>query len=261
MQTENISILSILMLLIMLIPILLSNLFLKIKMNRYIIYAMLRMIIQLSFVGLYLQYLFEFNNTVLNIFYIVIMVIAASFSVINSCKLKIKKFILPVFSAIIIPHFLMVVYFNLFVARIDNIFDAKYLITIGGMILGNCLNGNIVGLNSFYNNIKQNEKEYFYSLSLGASRFQALGPYFKQAVLASITPTLASTATVGLVALPGMMTGQILGGSIPLVAIKYQIAIMIAIFIVKYFSVILALVFSSYKSFDDYDILNKDVYR
>ena len=229
MQTENISILSILMLLIMLIPILLSNLFLKIKMNRYIIYAMLRMIIQLSFVGLYLQYLFEF--------------------------------ILPVFSAIIIPHFLMVVYFNLLVARIDNIFDAKYLITIGGMILGNCLNGNIVGLNSFYNNIKQNEKEYFYSLSLGASRFQALGPYFKQAVLASITPTLASTATVGLVALPGMMTGQILGGSIPLVAIKYQIAIMIAIFIVKYFSVILALIFSSYKSFDDYDILNKDVYR
>nr|WP_272507426.1 ABC transporter permease [Clostridium aestuarii] len=248
------------MLFFIFIPIFLLNRFLKIKVNKNIIYSTSRMIIQLSLVGIYLQYLFNFNNVILNLFYVIIMVVAASFSIIKSCKLKIKNFISPVFFAVIIPHFFMIMYFNYFVAKINNIFDAKYLITIGGMLLGNCLSGNIIGLNSFYNTIKENEKEYFYSLGLGASRLQALNPYFKKAILSSINPTLASMATIGLVALPGMMTGQILGGSIPVVAIKYQIAIMIAVFVTRYFSIILVLIFSINKCFDDYDVLNKDVF-
>ena len=80
-------------------------------------------------------------------------------------------------------------------------------------------------------------------------------PYFKDAVLSSINPTLASIETIGLVALPGMMTGQILGGAIPLTAIKYQIAIMLAIFISRYFSAILSIFFTSGIAFDDFDML------
>ncbi len=260
MGVENISISSIFTLLFIMVPIFLLNNFFKIKVNKNIVYSLVKMVIQLSLVGVYLQYLFNFNHVLLNLGYVVIMVAIASFSILKSCKLNIKKFIIPVFSAIIIPHFFMLIYFNSFVARIENIFDAKYLITIGGMLLGNALSGNIIGLNSFYSSIKENEKEYFYSLSLGANKLQALNPYFKKAVLASINPTIASMETIGLVALPGMMTGQILGGSIPLVAIKYQIAIMMAIFITKYFSVILSLIFSINKSFNDYDILSKEIF-
>ncbi len=61
--------------------------------------------------------------------------------------------------------------------------------------------------------------------------------------------------TIGLVALPGMMTGQILGGSIPITAIKYQIAIMIAIFVTRYFTAILAIKLTTRTAFDDYDRL------
>lgn len=80
-------------------------------------------------------------------------------------------------------------------------------------------------------------------------------PYYKEAVKSSINPVLASIETMGLVALPGMMTGQILGGSIPITAIKYQIAIMIAIFITRYFSIHLAIILSGLRSFNEFDVL------
>jgi putative ABC transport system permease protein len=65
---------------------------------------------------------------------------------------------------------------------------------------------------------------------------------------------------MGLVALPGMMTGQILGGSSPAVAIKYQLMIMVAIFLTSSLSSFLVIMVSSLKSFDAYGRLNKDIF-
>ena len=65
----------------------------------------------------------------------------------------------------------------------------------------------------------------------------------------------------GLVSLPGMMTGQILGGSIPMVAIKYQIAIMVCIFYTEYFSVILSILFSLKTGFNAFDVLKSGIFR
>ena len=68
-------------------------------------------------------------------------------------------------------------------------------------------------------------------------------------------------ATIGLVSLPGMMTGQILGGSIPIVAIKYQIAIMGCIFYTEYFSVILSILFSLKTGFNSFDVLKTNIFQ
>jgi putative ABC transport system permease protein len=260
MGTKDIGYTSLAMLLVLVIPIIAINWRLKLKINKSLIYSIVRMLIQLSLVGIYLQYIFALNNSFLNIAYLIVMIVVASISTINSSKLKIKKFFFSIFFSILIPQVIMILYFNHFIVRLENIFDAKYLIPIGGMILGNCLSGNIVALNSFYYNIKNNENQYIYSISLGATKIQAVTYYFREAVLQAINPTIASMATIGLVSLPGMMTGQILGGSVPLVAIKYQIAIMLAIFIAKYFSTMLSIIFSVKKSFDDFDMLQKNVF-
>ena len=121
-------------------------------------------------------------------------------------------------------------YFNYFVINLQNLFEAKYLVVIGGMLLGNSMRGNIIGTDNFYNSIISNEKRYLYHLAHGASQFEALLPYIRKSLIASFSPTIATMMTVGIVSLPGMMTGQMLGGSSPMLAIKYQIAIMVAIF-------------------------------
>ncbi|MDZ4151933.1 ABC transporter permease, partial [Methylicorpusculum sp.] len=74
-------------------------------------------------------------------------------------------------------------------------------------------------------------------------------------------PTIASLSTMGLVSLPGMMTGQILGGSEPWLAVKYQLAIMICIFTSSVLASIINLKFSLTIAFNAFDVLREEVIR
>jgi len=260
MGAQDLDILSLASLLLFLIPILFINTRLKLAINKTLITSIVRMCVQLGFVGIYLEFLFKFNSPVLNTIYLLIMISIACQSIIRTCHLKFKLFFMPMFFALLIPFTTILLFFNAVVAKIDNLFEAKYLIPIGGMLLGNCLRSIIIGLSSFYSGIQKDEKVYLYSISLLNNRILALKPYFLQSFSAAIAPVIASMATIGLVSLPGMMTGQILGGSIPLVAIKYQIAIMLSIFYTEYFSTILAIVFSLKSGFNEFDVLNQNIF-
>ncbi len=260
MGAQELSVFSMLFLFILVVPVVIVEKHFKLNLKKRLLTSVFRMTIQLSIVGIYLQYIFKLNNKYLNIFYVILMISVASFSVVRGSELSMKHLLPPVFLSIVIPHTIMLLYFNAFVIRLDNIFDAKYLITIGGMLLGNCLKGNIISLASFYQNLREEESTYLYTIALGANRFQAVLPYFAKGVTAALNPNLAAMATIGLVSLPGMMTGQILGGSIPLLAIKYQLAIMLAIFITTFFSAIMAIFFSFSTAFDDFDMLKKDIF-
>ena len=254
-MSDSISYISLAYLAVLIIPTLLINKHLEINLNKKIIISIVRMSLQLSLVGLYLQYLFDINSPWLNIAYLVLMMIVAAISALSSTGLNIKRLFLPIFVSILLPNLIMVIFFNAVVVGLSNPFDARYIITINGMLLGNILSADIVGLQSFYKGIRDNKKIVNYSLSLGATRYQATKPYLKTAITATLSPTIASMATMGLVSLPGMMTGQILGGSVPFEAILYQIGIMIAIYICRYINIYLAIMFTQNNMFDDKDQL------
>ncbi len=238
---------------VFILPVLIINKIVQIKMNREIIISIIRMSVQLSIAGIYLQYIFDLNNRYLNMAYMLTMILIASFTVSRSAKLKNNKVRLGIHISMIIPNIIMILFLNKAVINLQNIFEARYIITITGMLLGNVLSGNIIGLNTYYQRLKDNGKIINYDLALGATPFQALKPYFKEAIEVSIKPTVASMATMGLVSLPGMMTGQILGGSVPKQAIMYQAAIMLAIFTTRYFNIAGALFISQFFIFDERD--------
>ena len=126
--------------------------------------------------------------------------------------------------------------------------------------LGNSLRADIVDLRTFYGSLRSEKKAYLFSLSRGAVLSEALRPYVKRAYAASLAPTLATIATIGLVALPGMMTGIILGGTDPMSAIKYQMAIMIAIFTGTALSVIMGVLMTIKIAFNRYGILDETIF-
>lgn len=252
---NSISYLGILYLSLLVVPTLIINNSLNIKLNKQIIISIVRMIIQLSLVGLYLQYIFDLNSPFLNVLYMLLMMLIATFSIKKSTGLHLKRLYMPILVSMALPNFLMVLFFNHFVIDLNNIFEARYIITIGGMLLGNVLSGDIIGLNTYYKGISDNINRVNYDLALGATRYQATKPYFKDAITSSIKPTIASMATIGLVSLPGMMTGQILGGSVPIDAIMYQIAIMIAIYVTRYVNIYGAIILSQRIMFDSSDQL------
>jgi putative ABC transport system permease protein len=128
------------------------------------------------------------------------------------------------------------------------------------MLLGNSLRGNIVGISTFYESIRKDARKYLYLLALGASQAEALLPYLRKSVQLALKPTLATMATMGIVALPGMMTGVILGGASPEVAIKYQIMIMIAIVVSTIISVVLTILMTMRVCFNRYGVLRRDIF-
>jgi putative ABC transport system permease protein len=261
MGAQDLSVFSLASLLVFLFPILFLSRHLKLGINKSIIVGVVRMCLQLGFVGLYLGFLFKFDSPWLNTVYLLLMISIACYSILKSSNLKIRLFFKPLFFSLLIPFGIILLFFNGVVVHIDNLFEAKYLVPVGGMLLGNCLRSIIIGLTNFYSGLKKNQREYLYSLSLFNNRTQALKPWFKESLVAAINPTLASMATIGLVSLPGMMTGQILGGSMPIVAIKYQIAIMGCIFYTEYFSVILSILFSLKTAFNAFDVLRTDIFQ
>lgn len=261
METLDIPILSLAVAFILLvIPVGISIRF-GLKLVRTLFVSIVRMSVQLALIGVFLKYLFVWNNPFVNIGWLTVMIVVAVFASVKSSSIKISRIFLPVFLSFSLATLAVVFYLNTFVIPLENIFDARYLIVLGGMLLGNSLRGNIVGIGTFYKQLQTDSNHYLYVLSLGASRREALLPYLQKSVQLALRPTLASMATMGIVTLPGMMTGVILGGASPEVAIKYQILIMIAIVVSTVTSVVLTILLTERVCIDKFGILRADVFR
>ncbi len=186
-------------------------------------------------------------------------VIVADITILKRAGLKARYFALATFTAIASSILFSTAYLVILVIQPTHFYDARYIVPLAGMILGNCLQGNVIALERFYSALRKNENEYATFLMLGATRWEAVRPYFRDAIKAAINPTIASMGTMGLVSLPGMMTGQILGGSEPWLAVKYQIAIMICIFTSTTIASIINLKLSLNIAFNAFDVLKDEV--
>lgn len=223
--------------------------------------AIARMTVQLLFVGFYLQVVFRLNSPWLNLGWVLVMVCVADGSILRGCRLRMRRFVLPLFIALLAGTAIPVLAFVGPILQRPTWLDAQYVIPLAGMVLGNCLRADIIGLKYFYEGVVDHEKAYHQSLAQGARLQEAVQPFFRDALQAALLPTVATMATIGLVALPGMMTGVILGGANPLTAIKYQIAIMIAIFSGTSVTVFLAIWLTIRNSFTAYGILDRSVFK
>ncbi len=105
-------------------------------------------------------------------------------------------------------------------------YEARYLVPIGGMMLSSSMNVVAQVLERLFASARAEAATIEQLLALGATPQQALAPYTRAALRAAMIPTINGLLTVGLVALPGMMTGQIVGGVAPEQAVRYQIVIM-----------------------------------
>jgi putative ABC transport system permease protein len=226
-----------------------------------VLVAALRMTIQLLFVGLYLQVVFKLDSPWLNILWVLVMISVADVSIIRGCGLRVRTFAAPLGPALLLGTALPMLWFVGGVLRRPNLLEAQYVIPVGGMILGNCLRANIVGIRDFYQAIRRDEKAFRLVLAQGATLHEAVRPYLGNAFQAAVSPTIATMMAIGLVSLPGMMTGVILGGNDPMVAIKYQIGIMIAIFTGTAVTMPAAVLLTLRRSFSSYGNLDPRIFR
>ena len=179
------------------------------------LYAIFRMIIQLLLIGYVLTYIFETNSNYVVIAVLSIMLLSASWISLRTTSLPRKILFINAVSAMVIGGVSVLIIMTQAVLMIDPWYSPSYLIPLAGMIFANCMNG----------------------ISLAAERLESelsQGKSFKEAkVIAlktSLIPITNMLLAVGLVSLPGMMTGQILSGVSPMIAVRYQIMVMCMFF-------------------------------
>ncbi|WP_194435432.1 ABC transporter permease [Vibrio fluminensis] len=224
----------------LLIPLAISRYY-QLKIEKELIISVTRMAIQLALVGIYLEYLFKINSLMINLIWLLAMIMIGASAIVSKTKLPKNSVMWPVMAGLLIGLFPLLSLICLVIVKPTPFYNAQYLIPLAGMLLGNCLSGNIVALQNVFTSLEQRRAEYEGAISLGASPRYATLPFIREALQKSLAPSLASMSTTGLVTLPGMMTGQILGGASPLIAIKYQLMIMVAIFVMLSVSIAITL--------------------
>lgn len=219
-----------------------------------------RMCVQLLLIGAYLRYLFLWNSAWVNLLWVLLMVLVASHTVVSRTRLCRRVLLLPAFVGFLVTALLVGLYFLAVVLRLDNVFSTRYFIPIIGILLGNMLSVNVVALETYYSDVQREQQTYYYLLGHGATRYEATKPFLRRAVIKAFSPCIANMAVLGVVSLPGTMIGQILGGSQPGVAVKYQIMITVVTVTASMLSLMITVALSTRRSFDAYGRL-RPVFR
>lgn len=217
--------------------------------EKEILIASIRMTVQLIFTGHVLVYIFENPSPLYTILILACMEVFAIYTITSRIKTKLSNQLKKIIAfSMITGTVSCLLYFLLVVVRIAPWYHPQYFIPIAGMIIGNSMTGISLGVVRLVEGMQTQKSSVEGALMLGATPKMASKQIVDSAFESAILPTVNSMVGMGIVFLPGMMTGQILSGTSPTTAIAYQIAIMLGILGSVAFTVIL-FVQMGYKTF------------
>lgn len=185
-----------------------------------------RTLLQLLVVGYILAFIFAIDNPWAVLAILLVMVSIAAMVARNRISKKIPRVLPLVWRSIFISTALTLGYTTLLIIQPRSWYEPQYLIPIGGIILGNSMNGAAISGERLVSTINASHLEIETHLSLGATPGQAVNKYRTEAIKAGLIPNINSMMVVGIVTLPGIITGQLLSGVDPLDAASYQILVM-----------------------------------
>ena len=216
----------------------------KLELNRDIIVSMLRAVVQLLAVGYVLDFIFGLDKLIYTVILVLVMIINAA---INTKKkgFTIESQVLISFVSISVGT---ITTLGILISSKAIGYTPNEVIPVAGMIISNSMVAIGLSYRNLINNFKNNSIAVEVKLSLGASIKEASDEIIRESIKISIMPTIDSAKTLGIVSLPGMMTGLILAGSSPLVAVKFQIMVTFMILSSSSIATIMA-TYLSYKKF------------
>ncbi len=224
------------------------------------VWGTVRMTVQLLLIGVYLRFLFRWDNAWVNVLWMVVMACVASHTAVSRTPLRRGVLFVPLLVGFLSALLPISLYFLGFVMRAEDLFAARFFIPVSGVLFGNMLTVNIMAVNVYYGDLRREQPLYYYLLGNGATRFEATLPFLRSAVIKSFSPCIANMAVLGIVSFPGTMIGQILGGAMPEVAIKYQLMISVITVVASMLSLVVTIYLSSQRTFDEFGRL-KQVFR
>jgi putative ABC transport system permease protein len=231
----------------------LLSLHLRLRLFRPLVVAAARTTVQLLLIGFVLKAVFENVHPAWLVLISVVMLAVAAREVGRRQKLRMKGgwgFGVGA-TSMFVSSFSITALALTVIVQVHPWYRPQYAIPLLGMLLGNTMNGIALGLDRLSQNAWDQREIVEARLVLGQTWSQAIADIRRDSIRGGMIPIINAMSIAGLVSLPGMMTGQILGGSPPMEAVKYQILIMFLIAAGTGFGTIFAVWASSRRLFDD----------
>ena len=231
--------------------------------ERRLLIAASRSVIQLTLIGLVLKSLFAQSNPLLIGALAIFMLSVAGYEVMARQERRFSGIWgigIGTFSMFISSFSITLLALNV-VVNVEPWYTPQYLIPLLGMMLGNTMSGMAIALDNLTQAAWQQRGAIEARLMLGHTWNQAIGELRRRALRAGLIPIINAMAAAGVVSLPGMMTGQILAGSPPLEAAKYQLMILLLITVGTGLGAIAAVSLGSHRLFDHRQRLRLDRLR
>lgn len=230
-----------------------TSLLLQLNISRQLIIAATRNVIQLLLVGYILKLIFTSNNLLFLGGIAMIMLLVAGFEINARQKYPLKHWVGFKIgtSALFLSSFAMALLTLMVIVAPTPWYAPQYAIPLLGMLLGNTMNGISLGMDKLNQSVYQQRLIIEQRLMLGQDYHEVIRDIRAESIRTGMIPIINSMAIAGLVSLPGMMTGQILSGTPPMEAVKYQILIFFLISAGTGFGIMLAVSMIARRLFDD----------
>ena len=226
---------------------------LQLGLEKEMFWGVIRSFLQLSATGYVL--LFVINRAGLGEWYWVLLALGIMLGVaVATAQGRIKE-VLPgkvlVFTVAIVSGSMSVLLFVLMLVlhQYQPWLKAQYVLPLAGMITGNAMNAGAVAVHRFVGDLRSRRAEVETALALGATPEQAVHTLRRDALRTAIMPSVNGMLVVGVVSLPGMMTGQIIAGQDPLQAVHYQIMVVYMITAASMLTAVIAIIGTIRQSF------------
>lgn len=207
------------------------SLWLKLGIARNIAFAMVRMVVQLLLVGMLLKGLFAVQSPWLTLLVALFMVGFATREIWARQARRVKGWrgVAMGGSAMGLSAGMVALVALVIIVQPVPWWQPRFALPLLGMIMGNAMTGISLSLDTLHTALNREQRAIEAQLLLGADKWQAMRPFIRQAMRAGFMPSINAMAAIGVVSLPGMMTGQILSGVDPNEAVKYQLMVMFLI--------------------------------
>jgi putative ABC transport system permease protein len=192
------------------------------ELERDIAIATIRSFIQLTAIGYVIKLIFDQNKLIFVIALIAAMVLFGALTARQRAR-RVPRAFWPLLIALALAGtttLALVVALGVFQAK------ARYLVPVGGMVIGNAMTAAAVALNRLGDDIHDNTAQIEATLALGATTTQAMRPIITRSLRSGMIPLIDSTKTTGLIFFPGTMVGMLLAGAAPIDAVRLQLILL-----------------------------------
>lgn len=205
------------------------SLVLRLGLERKLLVASLRTVVQLLLVGYVLGWVFALDSPFTVLVLLTIMIGIAARAAIQRSARTFSGAQTGAFVMLAVTGLTTTIGATQLVIGVDPWWRPQYIVPLLGMVLGNGLTGMSLCLDELTRSLDEGRARVETELAFGATRWEAVRGPLREAIRRGMIPIINAMMVVGIVSLPGMMTGQILEGADPLAAVRYQIVIMFMI--------------------------------